>query len=126
MPCVARRPPTIDAWQRARLPCAAVAHKEQIMNAAMTRRSLAIATVGLALAAAPAAAYAPHPDIEVQDSCDPVTFDAALGAGACARPAQEGGRRVTVDEFVSRLQSRHEIDAWSFTPSGSGSGVPRR
>jgi len=85
------------------------------MKATTTLRTLALATAGLALAGA-SAAHASYVDIEVQDRCDPVTFDAALGAGACARPAGEGGRVVTVDEFVDRLQRTHEHKAWRLKP----------
>lgn len=77
-------------------------------------RFLAIATVGLALAVIPATAAASYVDIEVQDRCDPVTFDAVLGPGACSRPAGDGGGIVTVDEFVARLQRKHEHEAWRF------------
>jgi len=79
------------------------------------RRVLAIVTVGLALGAMPAAAAASRADLEVRDACDPVTFDEAIGPGACVRPAGDDGRRVTVAEFVAKLQRKHDHRAWRFT-----------
>ncbi len=78
------------------------------------RRVLAVVTVGLALGAMPAGAAASNADIEVRDACDPVTFDQALGPGACKRAAGDGGPVVTVDEFVARLQRQHEDSKWRF------------
>ncbi|MEA2234068.1 MAG: hypothetical protein QOD83_3884 [Solirubrobacteraceae bacterium] len=80
-------------------------------------RFLAIATVGVALAAFPAAAVASdayEADIEVEDRCDPATFNAVVGPGACVRPAGDGGGNVTVDEFVADLTRKHQQKAWKF------------
>lgn len=77
-------------------------------------RVLASVTVGLALAAMPASAVASGPDIDVQDRCDPVSFDAVLGPGACARPAGDGGGIVTFGELIARLQEDQEHGGWRF------------
>lgn len=79
-------------------------------------RFLAIATAGLALAALPATAVASGPDLEVQDRCDPVSFDAVLGDGACARPEGDSGGIVTFDEFIARLQEDRSVGGWRFKP----------
>lgn len=81
-------------------------------------RILAVISAGLALGAMPSgAAAASNADIEVIDACDPVTFDQALGAGACSRPADDGGPLVTVDEFVARLQRKRADPTWRFSPA---------
>jgi len=46
------------------------------------------------------------------DACDPETFNAALGAGACTR---SGG--VRFDTFLEQLGRHHSIGAWHFAPS---------
>jgi len=46
------------------------------------------------------------------DACDPDTFNAAIGAGACTR---RGG--VTFENFVAELTRHHSAGAWHFAPS---------
>jgi len=46
------------------------------------------------------------------DACDPETFNAALGAGACTR---SGG--VRFDTFLEQLGQHHSIGAWHFAPT---------
>ena len=46
------------------------------------------------------------------DACDPETFNAALGEGACTR---SGG--VRFDTFLEQLGRHHSIGAWHFAPS---------
>ena len=46
------------------------------------------------------------------DACDPETFNAALGAGACTRA---GG--VRFDAFLEQLRLHHSIGGWRFAPS---------
>jgi hypothetical protein len=55
--------------------------------------------VGL-LFAAPAASAAPM--VKARDACDPATFDAVLGAGACV----DGGN-VTFDSLIDRRSRQH-------------------
>jgi hypothetical protein len=78
------------------------------------RTALAAAAAALALAALPASAAASGAEIEVQDVCDPVSFNAALGDGACVRPAGDGGGSVAFDELFARLERRREHGAWRF------------
>lgn len=46
------------------------------------------------------------------DACDPETFNAALGPGACTR---SGG--VRFDTFLEQLGLHHSVGAWHFTPT---------
>ena len=46
------------------------------------------------------------------DACDPETFNAALGEGACTR---SGG--VRFDTFLEQLGRHHSIGAWHFAPA---------
>jgi hypothetical protein len=46
------------------------------------------------------------------DACDPETFNAALGDGACTR---SGG--VRFDTFLEQLGLHHSIGGWHFAPS---------
>ena len=52
------------------------------------------------------------------DACDPETFDAVLGAGACTR---SGGVRFAT--FLDQLTKHHSIGAWHFAPSEVTMGV---
>jgi plastocyanin len=82
----------------------------------MKNRLLAVATVGLAFAAAPAtAALASDGGITVQDRCDHASFVAALGdPHACDRPAGDGGGVTTFDELISSLVANQANDHWRF------------
>jgi len=50
--------------------------------------------------------------VSVQDQCDPATFNAALGSGACAKPGT-----MTFTAFNNELNSTHQVAAWRFVPS---------
>ena len=73
------------------------------------QRSDAAAT--MATAAQMGAAAAQHA-VTLFDACDPDTFNAAIGAGACTR---RGG--VTFENFVAELTRHHSVGAWHFAPS---------
>ncbi|HUR85781.1 MAG TPA: hypothetical protein VMY78_10585 [Solirubrobacteraceae bacterium] len=75
-------------------------------------RFLATATV-LAILATPAVAAADEL-IDVQDRCDPTTFNAALGDGACAPLPGGRGGQVTFDELIGSLITDQENGAWRF------------
>jgi plastocyanin len=76
----------------------------------MSIRSAVVAVVALAcaIAAAPAAGA---PAVKVRDKCDPATFNAVLGDGACV-----GGGNVTFDDFIDRLLRTGDQPLWRFTP----------
>jgi hypothetical protein len=47
----------------------------------------------------------------VTDDCDPVTFNAALGAGSCVKAGN-----TTFDEFIAQLLTLGTAPAWRFVP----------
>jgi plastocyanin len=49
--------------------------------------------------------------IEMRDACDPMTFDAVLGEGSCAR---SGG--VKFGQFIEQLTRKGVAPAWFFAP----------
>jgi hypothetical protein len=48
--------------------------------------------------------------VRIADKCDPATFNAALGEGACAA----GSGNVTFSEFIAALLSEGGHKAWQF------------
>jgi plastocyanin len=50
--------------------------------------------------------------VSVQDQCDPATFNAALGNGACAKQGT-----MTFTAFNNELSATHQVAAWRFVPS---------
>jgi plastocyanin len=76
-----------------------------------TKTLLATATVGLALAAMPAAALASD-GIDVQDRCDETSFNAA--GIDCHRPAGDGGGSVTLGALFATLAVNHAHENWRF------------
>jgi hypothetical protein len=75
------------------------------LSKARIATALAGTAMVLAMGAAPAMAGS---DIKVRDACDPETFNAALGAGACVRDTS--GPTVEFGELLAG-----DIDKWSFT-----------
>jgi plastocyanin len=49
--------------------------------------------------------------VRIQDDCEPQSFNAVLGEGACV-----GDGRTTFDELVAELTERGEADDWAFSP----------
>ena len=49
--------------------------------------------------------------IEMLDACDPLSFNAAIGAGTCTR---SGG--LSFDTFIAQLGAKGEVGAWRFAP----------
>lgn len=58
----------------------------------------------------------PGPDhagaIIAHDSCDPASFNAAVGAGTCVKPG-----RTTFDEFIGELAATQTAASWRFNPA---------
>ena len=50
--------------------------------------------------------------VSVQDQCDPASFNAALGAGACVKQGS-----MTLTQFNSELNATHQVAAWRFVPN---------
>ena len=54
----------------------------------------------------------PDRTVTMKDACDPATFNAVIGPGACLR---SGG--VTLEDFIAALTRHGMIGAWHFAPS---------
>jgi len=50
--------------------------------------------------------------VSVQDQCDPASFNAALGAGACTKQGN-----MTLAQFNAELNATHAVAAWTFVPN---------
>lgn len=50
--------------------------------------------------------------VRLQDDCDPATFNAVLGDGACV-----GNGHTTFDEFIGELQQTQDAHKWRNQPS---------
>jgi plastocyanin len=72
----------------------------------------AVAILAALVVASSASAGADHRRVQILDACDPETFNAALGDGACVRK----GGGVTIDRFVNQLIAKGEAPAWRFSP----------
>lgn len=49
--------------------------------------------------------------VSMQDQCDPTSFNAALGAGACSKQGS-----MTFAQFNSELNATQRVAAWQFVP----------
>lgn len=83
----------------------------------LRRRPIRVALVtavlgaaGLAVAAA-GLAGAGERTIRIVDACEPASFNAVLGDGACV-----GDGKVTFDEFIAGLERRQTHPRWRFLP----------
>jgi len=77
---------------------------KKLMVSSVMMTALALGTAGTAAAG--------DRVIKVRDACDPASFNAALGEGACERSG--GGPRVTLDDAMAELIADHQVDKWSF------------
>ena len=77
----------------------------------LARRAAGSGIAVLLLCAVLAAPATGAPVVKLRDACDPATFDAVLGAGACI----DGGN-VTFDAFIDRLIRTGDHPLWRFTP----------
>jgi len=50
--------------------------------------------------------------IRIQDKCDPVTFNAAIGPGTCV-----GDGTITFEHFIAEVTSAHKAGVWQFDPA---------
>jgi plastocyanin len=78
---------------------------------AMPAAGSANTTAGSAAIASPAGAGHNQRVVTMMDACDPATFNAVLGDGACVR-----GGGVKFDDFLSQLSNHGSVGAWHFTP----------
>jgi plastocyanin len=81
------------------------------------RRKLLVTAAGAILATIMAAstvsAGASHRNVQILDACDPATFNAALGEGACVRK----GGGVKFEKLVNQLITKGEAPLWRFSPA---------
>ncbi len=77
----------------------------------VTALSVVTLAVGPVAAEAAEGSQRPAKQVRMQDDCDPETFTAVLGEGACVG---DGG--TTFDELVAQLVERQDAGAWRFTP----------
>jgi len=49
--------------------------------------------------------------VKIRDECDPTTFNAVLGPGACV-----GDGKTTFAEFIQELTADQSVEAWRFSP----------
>ena len=66
-----------------------------------------------ALAVVSASSAVKTQPVQMQDQCDPATFNASIGPGTCA----SGHPGVTFDTFVGQLTARQNAPAWRNAPS---------
>jgi plastocyanin len=81
------------------------------ISIALSAGSLA-ALSALAFAVPTEAARQGAERVRIHDDCDPVTFNAALGPGACI-----GDGDTTVDELFAELTATQAAEDWNFDPS---------
>jgi len=75
----------------------------------------AAATAAVCATTAASAAASGGPSVGIRDLCDPVSFNKAIAADACVRPAGDrGGDGVVFGDFIAELASQHSVDGWSF------------
>jgi plastocyanin len=71
------------------------------------------AVLATLIVASAASAGASHRNVQILDACDPATFNAALGDGACVRK----GGGVKFEKFIDQLVTKGEAPAWRFSPA---------
>jgi plastocyanin len=71
-----------------------------------------VVTIGCSDSSSPNATTGTTTTVSMQDQCDPASFNAALGVGACAKQGT-----MTVAQFNAELAANHSVAAWQFSPS---------
>ena len=76
----------------------------------VTRYAVALSLLAVA-ACSDSDSDSPKVDAQVsaQDQCDPASFNAALGNGACVRQGS-----VTLTAFNDELNATHQVASWQF------------
>ena len=72
----------------------------------------ALSAVVLFSLTAGAGAVGGEKKVRLLDDCDPITFNAELGDGACI-----GNGNTTFDEFIEELEETQDVHAWRNQPS---------
>lgn len=71
----------------------------------------AFVSLMLAPVAATLMAHSQHGQVVMTDDCDPATFNAAVGPGACI-----GHGETTFQAFLAELAATRRVDDWEFDP----------
>ena len=82
-------------------------------------RAIVAALAALSLAASVSAADASK-KFRLLDDCEPVSFNAVLGDGACV-----GNGKTTFEQFIAELEATQEVRAWRNQPSAAHLKVGR-
>lgn len=82
-----------------------------MVRTVMRRVSLHASLGALFMLALGNTALADVQELRIRDQCDPVTFDAAVGPGACI-----GDGNITFDAFLAELTEDQSVGAWRFNP----------
>jgi hypothetical protein len=87
-------------------------HEGDVMYSLLLRGGLPLAAA-LTVMVAPTYAMTPAPPlpVQIQDQCNPPTFNAAVGPGTCV-----GNGAVTFQQFVNELTQLHFAPQWHFVP----------
>jgi plastocyanin len=72
-----------------------------------------VASAAVALGAAGTASASDGKTVKAIDACDPSSFNAALGEGACVRDG--GGHRTSFDSLVKSMMQKGENGRWKFS-----------
>ena len=90
----------------------------------MWRRNASVLLIAVAGAALSALALAPSVDasgghrVRMLDTCDPASFNAAIGPDTCVSRHHGHGHDTTFDEFIGEACSATQTAAdWKFKPS---------
>jgi plastocyanin len=80
----------------------------------LSRYATALSLLTMAAAVACSDSNSPNVDAQViaQDQCDPASFNAALGNGACVKQGT-----VTLTAFNNELNATHQVASWQFLPN---------
>ena len=52
--------------------------------------------------------------VQLRDDCEPISFNAAIGAGTCVRQGS-----TTLTEFFDQLAKDRSVDGWRFNPDAA-------
>lgn len=104
------------------LVCACGQQQPDRMSASPTAPSAAALA---STSSTPVASHASRVDgnvtVSMMDACDPDSFNAVIGAGACTR---SGG--VKFDQFIELLTRHQSVGAWHFAPGTANMVVGQR
>jgi hypothetical protein len=87
-------------------------HRRRSMLRRPLAASMAAAMILILAASSVTFGGSNHARVKMRDACDPATFNAALGAGACVA---HKGKKVTFQEFLAEFAAEGQVDEWRFS-----------